>query len=36
MIGQRVEPTLSLMLVTLVLAVVVAVPIGVVAAWKAG
>ncbi|TXN71297.1 ABC transporter permease [Methylobacterium sp. WL18] len=36
MIGQRVQPTVSLMLVTLVLAVVVAVPLGVVAAWKAG
>jgi len=36
MIGQRIEPTLSLMVVTLVLAVVIAVPIGVVAAWKAG
>ncbi|MGA0533921.1 ABC transporter permease [Hansschlegelia sp. KR7-227] len=35
MIGQRVEPTLSLMAVTLVIAVVVAVPMGVVAAWKA-
>jgi len=36
MIAQRIEPTLSLMLVTLVLSVVVAVPIGVLAAWKAG
>jgi peptide/nickel transport system permease protein len=36
MIAQRFEPTLSLMLVTLVLAVAVAVPIGVLAAWKAG
>jgi peptide/nickel transport system permease protein len=36
MIRQRIEPTLSLMLVTLVLAVTVAVPMGVVAAWKAG
>ncbi|GJD97991.1 ABC transporter permease [Methylobacterium iners] len=35
MIGQRIEPTLSLMGVTLVIAVVVAVPMGVVAAWKA-
>jgi peptide/nickel transport system permease protein len=35
MIGQRVEPTLSLMTVTLFLAVSTAVPIGVVAAWKA-
>ena len=36
MIAQRVEPTLSLMLVTLVFSVVVAVPIGVLAAWKVG
>ncbi|MFL5145274.1 MAG: ABC transporter permease, partial [Microvirga sp.] len=36
MIAQRVEPTLSLMLVTLVLSIVVAVPIGVLAAWKVG
>jgi peptide/nickel transport system permease protein len=36
MIGQRIEPTLSLMVITLVLAVSVAVPMGVVAAWKAG
>ena len=36
MIVQRVEPTLSLMLVTLLLSIVVSVPIGVLAAWKAG
>ena len=36
LIGQRVEPTLSLMIVTLILAIGIAVPIGVVAAWKAG
>jgi len=36
MIAQRIEPTLSLMVVTLILSIVVAVPIGVVAAWKAG
>jgi len=36
LISQRIEPTLSLMAVTLVFAVVVAVPIGVLAAWKAG
>jgi peptide/nickel transport system permease protein len=36
LIAQRIEPTLSLMLVTLVFAVSVAVPLGVVAAWKAG
>jgi peptide/nickel transport system permease protein len=36
MIAQRIEPTLSLMVVTLVLAISVAVPLGVVAAWRAG
>ena len=36
MIGQRIEPTLSLMIVTLILSIAVAVPMGVVAAWKAG
>jgi peptide/nickel transport system permease protein len=36
MIAQRIEPTLSLMLLTLVLTILVAVPLGVVAAWKAG
>jgi peptide/nickel transport system permease protein len=36
MIAQRVGPTLSLMVVTLLLAVSVAVPLGVTAAWKAG
>jgi peptide/nickel transport system permease protein len=36
MIAQRIEPTLSLMVITLVLAVSIAVPMGVVAAWKAG
>jgi peptide/nickel transport system permease protein len=36
MIAQRIEPTLSLMAVTLVLAISVAVPLGVVAAWRAG
>jgi peptide/nickel transport system permease protein len=36
MIRQRIEPTLSLMIVTLILAIVVSVPMGVVAAWKAG
>src|ERR1700720_1719335 len=36
MIAQRVEPALSLMAVTLVFAVSVAVPIGAVAAWAAG
>jgi peptide/nickel transport system permease protein len=36
LIGQRVEPTLSLTLCTLVVAIVVAVPLGVIAAAKAG
>ena len=36
MIAQRIEPTLSLMLITLLLSIVVAVPIGVLAAWKVG
>jgi peptide/nickel transport system permease protein len=36
MIEQRIGPTVSLMVVTLLLAVTVAVPMGVVAAWKAG
>ncbi|MBN9435849.1 ABC transporter permease [Bosea sp. (in: a-proteobacteria)] len=36
LIAQRIEPTLSLMVLTLILAVSVAVPLGVVAAWKAG
>ncbi|MGO4713993.1 ABC transporter permease [Bradyrhizobium sp. 2TAF24] len=36
MIGQRLEPTISIALTTIVLAVVVAVPLGVVAAWKQG
>jgi peptide/nickel transport system permease protein len=35
MIAQRVEPTLSLLVVTLSFAVTVAVPMGVVAAWRA-
>jgi len=36
LIAQRIEPTLSLMVLTLVLTIVIAVPLGVVAAWKAG
>src|SRR5262245_1866424 len=36
MIGQRIEPTLALSLVTIVLAVSLAVPLGVLAAWRAG
>ena len=36
LIGQRLEPTLMLALITLIIAVGVAVPMGVIAAWKAG
>ena len=36
MIGQRLEPTLSLMVLTLILSVGVAVPLGVLAAWTHG
>jgi peptide/nickel transport system permease protein len=36
MIQQRIEPTLSLMLLTIVFAVLVAIPLGVIAAWKQG
>jgi peptide/nickel transport system permease protein len=36
LIGQRVEATLSLAVFTIVLAVLVAVPLGVIAAWKFG
>lgn len=36
LINQRVAPTVSLMIVTFIFAVAIAVPIGVVAAWKAG
>ena len=36
LIAQRIEPTLSLMIITLILAIIIAVPMGVVAAWKAG
>jgi len=36
MIAQRIEPTFSLMAITLVLTILIAVPLGVVAAWKAG
>ena len=36
LIAQRLEPTLSLMAITLVLTIVIAVPLGVIAAWKAG
>lgn len=36
LIGQRVGPTLSLALCTLIVAVAIAVPLGVIGAWKAG
>lgn len=36
LIGQRLEATISLSIVTIVYAVAVAIPLGVVAAWKAG
>src|SRR6266513_2733303 len=36
LIAQRIEPTFSLMAITLVLTILVAVPLGVVAAWLAG
>ena len=36
LIGQRIEPTVALTVCTLIVAVVVAVPIGVIAAWRAG
>lgn len=36
LIGQRIEPTVALTLCTLVITVLVAVPVGVIAAWKAG
>jgi peptide/nickel transport system permease protein len=35
LIAQRVEPTVSLMVVTLIFAIIIAVPMGVIAAWKA-
>ena len=35
LIAQRIEPTLSLMLSTLLVAVCLAIPLGVLAAWKA-
>ena len=34
MIGQRVEPSISIALSTIILTVVIAVPLGVIAAWK--
>jgi peptide/nickel transport system permease protein len=36
LIAQRVEPTLSLAICTLIVSIVVAVPLGVIGAWKAG
>jgi peptide/nickel transport system permease protein len=36
LIAQRVEPTLSLAVCTLIVAVTIAVPLGVIGAWKAG
>ena len=36
MIGQRVEPSISIAISTIILAVVIAVPLGVIAAWKHG
>jgi peptide/nickel transport system permease protein len=36
MIGQRVEPSMSIAIATIILSVIVAVPLGVLAAWKQG
>ena len=36
LIGQRIEPTLALATLTIVIAVVVSVPLGVIAAWRFG
>jgi len=36
LIGQRLEPTVSLALITITLAVLIAVPLGVMAAWRFG
>src|SRR6202451_1771076 len=36
MIGKRVEPSISIAISTIILAIVVAVPLGVIAAWKHG
>jgi peptide/nickel transport system permease protein len=36
LIAQRIEPTVSLMIITLILSITVAVPMGLLAAWKAG
>lgn len=36
MIGRRMEPTISLALTTITLSIIIAVPLGVIAAWKHG
>ena len=36
MIGQRIEPTISIALSTITVAILIAVPLGVIAAWKHG
>ncbi|SJZ30528.1 peptide/nickel transport system permease protein [Enhydrobacter aerosaccus] len=36
LIAQRIEPTLSLMVITLLFAVITSIPLGILAAWKAG
>jgi peptide/nickel transport system permease protein len=36
LIGQRIEPTMSLALITMVVAVLISVPLGVLAAWRSG
>lgn len=36
MIAQRIEPTVSLMIFTLILSLLIAIPMGVIAAWKHG
>jgi peptide/nickel transport system permease protein len=36
MIAQRIQPTMSLMFITLVISLTLAIPLGVVAAWKQG
>jgi peptide/nickel transport system permease protein len=36
LIGQRVEPTIALTVATLIISVLIAIPLGMLAAWKAG
>jgi peptide/nickel transport system permease protein len=36
MIAQRIEPTTSLMVLTIIFSIIVAIPLGVIAAWKHG